>query len=392
MPEKDRVSRAKLMAELEKKLDLSAASELNKDMHRLSLQAAAFLLGDPEKKPEADMIDGAQAAKLAEQIMRKSGPQYMKWNYGNLRAPETKKHFEGMLLLTMDGLALPDGIDCAGKKALLHARIEERGPTYAEYLLMNTVRTPGNAENREKGAPEKDGAISEKTGKIFAALTHCMSGNAGMPALRGAEFDREAQVYCGMPLCRLTLRNRQMAEMLEHREFNNVSVALKNTQDSFQFAGKEDFRTAQKHMKTLLTRMSARKLDDVRGKKWHNLKQAARSFVNARFHVNDVDAVISARLFLAVESFVADQKNAGDDPNVALALSALAVGVPDAPRNPGVKRLADGLNAGRGPGEARITIPDLGAPSVASRPAAQHKPVQRDAAAQVMCLAPELTG
>ncbi len=118
MPKKDRISRAELMEELEKKLNLSDTPELNKDMERLSLQSAAFLLGDPNKKAEADVLDPEQTRKLAAQIMRKSGPKYMDWNYGNLPGPGAEKHFEGMLLLTVDGLALSEGVDRTGKKKL----------------------------------------------------------------------------------------------------------------------------------------------------------------------------------------------------------------------------------------------------------------------------------
>ncbi len=179
MPKKDRISRAELMEELEKKLNLSDTPELNKDMERLSLQSAAFLLGDPNKKAEADVLDPEQTRKLAAQIMRKSGPKYMEWNYGNLPGPGAEKHFEGMLLLTVDGLALPEGVDRTGKKEALLRRIRERGPTYGEYLLMNTVRTGASGAEAEKERPGEAQLMPEKTGRIFTALNHCMSKNAG---------------------------------------------------------------------------------------------------------------------------------------------------------------------------------------------------------------------
>ena len=310
MPKKKRISRAELLRELEEKLERSDAPKLNKDLERLSLQSAVFLVGDPKRPAESDMLDREQAEKLAGQIMRKSDPNYMEWNYGNLRDPGTEKHFEGMLLHTIDGLALPPEVDRAGKKEALHKRIEARGPTYGEYLLLNTVRPPANREYRASAEQRTGGQVPEKTGKVFTALTHCMSRNAGLPALKGEAFDREAKVYCGMPLCRLTLRNARTAEMLEHREFGSVAVALKSTQDSFQFADKESFQKAQKDMKQLLARMSERKYEGAQAKNWQVLKQAAKSFCGARFHVNNADAVISAKLFLAAEAFLTGQKAA----------------------------------------------------------------------------------
>ena len=65
MSKKNRVSRAELFSELEKKLEGSDAPKLNKDMERLSLQSAAFLLGDPRRPPESDVLDADQAEKLA---------------------------------------------------------------------------------------------------------------------------------------------------------------------------------------------------------------------------------------------------------------------------------------------------------------------------------------
>ena len=186
MSKKNRVSRAELFSELEKKLEGSDAPKLNKDMERLSLQSAAFLLGDPRRTPESDVLDADQAEKLAGQIRRKSGPNYMEWNYGNLRDPGTEKHFEGMLLHTIDRLALPPEVDRAGKKQELLSRIETRGPTYGEYLLLNTVHTPAAGGYREPRA-NTAGQVPEKTGKVFTALTHCMSKNAGLPALQWGE-------------------------------------------------------------------------------------------------------------------------------------------------------------------------------------------------------------
>jgi hypothetical protein len=388
MPKKDRISRAELMEELEKKLDLSDTPELNKDMERLSLQSAAFLLGDPKKKAEADVLDPEQTRKLAAQIMRKSGPKYMDWNYGNLPGPGAEKHFEGMLL-TVDGLALPEGVDRTGKKEALLRRIRERGSTYGEYLLMNTVRTGASGAEAEKERPGEAQLTQEKTGRIFAALTHCMSKNAGMPALQGAAFDREAQIYSGMPLCRLTFRDRHMASILEHREFGNVAAALKSTQDAFQFAGKDDFRIAQKKMKMLLPRMSSQEYKGEQGEKWMAFKRAARSFANARFHINDADAVISAKLFLATEAFLAGQK--GDDPGVELALAALGAGVPDAAHNPGVRTLVDDLNRRRGPEAKRLAVPDYGAPSMASQPKKEPRQPQAETAPIIRKSTPELT-
>ena len=63
MSKKNRVSRAELFSELEKKLEGSDAPKLNKDMERLSLQSAAFLLGDPRRPPESDVLDADQAEK-----------------------------------------------------------------------------------------------------------------------------------------------------------------------------------------------------------------------------------------------------------------------------------------------------------------------------------------
>ena len=378
MPKENRISRAELMAQLEKKLAAGGASKLNQDMQRLSFQSAAFLLGDPKRPPEADFVDREQAEKLARQIIRKLGPNYMEWNYGNLRDPGTEKHFEGMLLHTIDGLALPPEVDRAGKKEALHKRIEARGPTYGEYLLLNTVRPPANREYRASAEQRTGGQVPEKTGKVFTALTHCMSRNAGLPALKGEAFDREAKVYCGMPLCRLTLRNARTAEMLEHREFGSVAVALKSTQDSFQFADKESFQKAQKDMKQLLARMSERKYEGAQAKNWQVLKQAAKSFCGARFHVNNADAVISAKLFLAAEAFLTGQKAAPGDPGTEMALAALSIGVPDAARNPDVKNLMGRLNSRQGPEEMRFAVPDRGAPSVAAQPERQPGPPQTE--------------
>ena len=390
MPKEDQISRAELMAQLEKKLAVSDAPKLNKDMQRLSLQSAAYLLGDAGRPPEADMLDREQAEKLAAQIMRKSDPNYMEWNYGNLPDPGTEQHFEGVLLQSIDSLTLPREVDGAGKKEDLRRRIEARGPTYGEYLLLNTVRTPGPGENRRTAA-EADGPAPEKTGKVFAALAHCMRRNAGLPALRGAAFEREAQVYCGMPLCRLTLRDRRTAEMLEHREFGSVAVALKSTQDSFQFADKESFRAAQKDMKQLLRKMSERKYEGAQAKKWYALKQAARNFTGARFHVNNADAVISAKLFLAAEDFLTGQKDAPDGPGTELALAALGIGVPDAPRNADVRDLVAGVNARREPGTEPLVVRDREAPSVASQPRMEPKPPQAEASPILRKPMPELT-
>ena len=382
MPKENRISRAELMTRLEKKLEVSDAPKLNKDMQRLSLRSAAFLLGDAEKPPEADLLDQAEAEKLAAQIMRKSDPNYMEWNYGNLRDPGTQQHFEGVLLQSIDSLTLPPEVDGAAKKAELHRRIEARGPTYGEYLLLNTVRTLGPGERRAPGA-EADGPAPEKTGKVFTALTHCMRRNAGLPALRGADFEREARVYCGMPLCRLTLRDKRTAQMLEHREFGNVAVALKSTQDSFQFADRESFRAAQKDMKQLLGKMSERKYEGAQAKKWVALKQAARSFTGARFHVNNADAVISAKLLLAAEDFLTGQKDTPDGPGTEMALAALGIGVPDAPRNPDVRNLVAGVNARQGPGAEPFAVPDRKAPSVASQLRTEPRPPQAEASPAV---------
>ena len=390
MPKEKRISRAELMAQLEKKLEVSDAPKLNKDMQRLSLRSAAFLLGDAGSPPEADLLDRAETEKLAAQIMRKSDPNYMEWNYGSLHDPGTEKYFEGMLLQSIDSLSVPPEVDRAGKKAELHRRIEARGPTYGEYLLLNTVRTPGSEEYRGSGA-ESGGKVPENTGKVFAALTHCMSRNAGLPALRGAAFEREAQVYCGMPLCRLTLRDQRTAQMLEHREFGNVAVALKSTQDSFQFADRESFRAAQKDMKQLLGKMSEWKYEGAQAKKWQALKQAAKSFTGARFHVNNADAVISAKLFLAAENFLSEQKDAPDGPGTELALAALGIGVPDAPRNPDVRNLVAGVNARREPGAEPFAIPDRGAHSVASQPAKEPRPPQQEASPILRRTPPEPT-
>ena len=366
MPKENRISRAALLRALESTLDRSETPQLKKDMQRLSLQAAAFLLGDPAKPPEKDLLDREQTEQLAGQIMRKSDPHYMDWNYGGLREGETEKHFEGVLLQTIDGLSLPGDIDPAEKKAALRERIEARGPTYAEYLLMNTAHAPKAREYREKDEPLLGSPVPDKTGKIFTAFTHCMSKNAGKPALRGAAFDREAGIYAGMPLCRLTLRNRRTAEMLERREFGNVAVALKKTQESFQFAGKEDFLAAQKNVKRLLNRMAATEVAGSGSKEWEGLRRAAQSFTRARFHINDVDAVIGAKLFLAAEDFFRKRKPAPGDPAADLALELVAAAVPDAPRNPEVKALVGGLNTRRGPDAPSLAIPDNGAPSLAS--------------------------
>ena len=385
MQKKNRISRAELLSELENRLEHSDAPELNKDMQRLSLRSAAFLLGDPKSSPEADMLDREQTEHLSGQIMRKTWPDYMEWNYGSLGGSETEKRFEGMLLLTVDSLTLPKGVDLAGKKAELHRRIEARGPTYAEYLLLNTRRTPGPAEYREKDELNCDGPIPEKTGRIFAALTHCMCRNAGLPALQGAELDREARIYSGMPLCCLTLRNRRTAEMLERREFGSVATALKSTQDAFQFSEKQDFQAAQRDMKRLADQMKEVEYPGAQGQRWISLRQAARSFSRTRFRINSADAVNSSRLFLAAEAFLMEGKHAPGDPGVELALAALAAGVPDAPRNPGVRALVDNLNARRGPGEPVVTVPDRGAPSLASRP----QPESRSPQARTGPAAPE---
>lgn len=390
MPKENRISRAELMAQLEKKLAASDAPKLNKDMQRLSLRSAAFLLGDAEKPPEADLLDRGQAEKLAAQIMRKSDPKYMEWNYGNLHDPGTEQHFEGILLQSIDSLTLPPEVNGTGKKEELRRRIEARGPTYGEYLLLNTVHTPGPVEYRESAA-ETDGSVPDKTGKVFTALTHCMRKNAGLPALRGADFEREAQVYCGMPICRLTLRDKRTVEMLEHREFGNVAVALKSTQDSFQFADRESFRTAQKDMKQLLGKMSEPKYEGTQAKKWHALKQAARNFTGARFHVNNADAVISAKLLLAAEDFLTGQKDAPDGPGTELALAALGIGVPDAPRNADVRNLVAGVNARREPGMEPLVVRDREAPSVASQPRMEPKPPQAEASPIIRKPMPELT-
>ena len=390
MPKKNRISRAELLTELEKKLERSDAPELNKDLERLSLQSAVFLLGDFKRPPESDMLDGEQAEMLAGQIMRKSDPNYMEWNYGNLHDPATEKHFEGMLLQSIDSLGLPPEVDRAGKKEELRARIETRGPTYGEYLLLKTVRTPSTGEYREPRA-DAVGQVPEKTGKVFAALTHCMNKNAGLPALRGVAFEREAQVYCGMPICRLTLRDKRTADMLEHREFGNVALALKSTKDSFQFADKVSFRAAQRDMKQLLSVMSEQKYEGEQAQKWHALKQAARSFTGARFHVNGVDAVVSAKLFLAVETFLSGQKNAPEDPGTKLALSALGIGVPDAPRNPDVKALVNGLNARQGPEAERLAVPDRDAPSMVSGPRMEPRQPQTETQPVERRLQPEPT-
>ncbi len=390
MLKKNRISRAELLTELEKKLECSDAPKLNKDMERLSLQSAVFLLGNPKIPPESDMLDRERTEQLAGQIMRKSDPNYMEWNYGNLHDTGTEKHFEGMLLQSIDNLSLSPEVDRTGKKEELRARIETRGPTYGEYLLLNTANTPGAREYRESRADIK-GQVPEKTGKVFTALTHCMSKNAGLPALRGEAFEREARVYCGMPICRLTLRDRRTAEMLEHREFGNVAVALKSTQDSFQFADKESFRAAQKDMSQLLSRMSEQKYSGEQAKKWHALKQAARSFAGARFHVNDVDAVVSAKLFLAAESFLSGQKDGPEDTGTKLALSALGIGVPDAPRNPDVKALVSSLNARQGPEAEHLAVPDREAPSMASQPRTEPRQPQTETQPVVRKLQPELT-
>lgn len=366
MPKKERISRAALLAELEKKLACSDEPQLNKDMHRLSLRSAAFLLGDPAKPPEEDLLDREQAEALAGQIARRSDPNYMDWNYGDLREGEAEKHFEGMLLQTIDGLALPEGIDRAEKREALRARVEARGPTYAEYLLLNTARTPAPAEYREKDEPLPGGPVPDKTGKLFTAFTHCMCRNAGKPALRGPDFDREAGVYAGMPLCCLALRNRRTAEMLERREFGSVAVALKKTQDSFQFAGEGDFRAAQKDVRRLLNRMAATEVSGSGDRAWEELRRAAQGFTRARFRFNDVDAVIGAKLFLAAERFFRERKCAPGDPAAELALALVASAVPDAARNPDVKTLVAGLNDRRRPGEPPFTLPDNGALSLAS--------------------------
>ena len=366
MPRENRISRASLMEELDRQLEHSGEGQMNKEKRRLSFQSAVFLLGDPAKPPEKDLLDREQTAKLAGQIMGKSDPNYMEWNYGGLEEGDTPRHFEGMLLQTLEGLALPEGIDRAGKREALRRRIEARGPTYAEYLLLNTVRTPGISEYREKDEPSPEGPVPEKTCKVFAAFTHCMSRNAGMPALRGADFAREAEIYSGMPLCRLALRNRRTAEMLERREFGNVAMALKKTQESFQFADKEDFRRAQKGMKKLLGRMNALEGEGSGSREWDNLKRAVRGFTKAR-QLNDADAVIGAKLFLAAEAYLLEQKDAQPGPGTELALAVLGTGVPDAARNADVKALMAEVNARRAPGQA-LVLPDNGAPSVASRP------------------------
>lgn len=390
MPKKNRISRAELLGELEQKLAGSDAPKLNKDLERLSLQSAVFLVGNPKKPAESDMLDREQAEKLAGEITRKSDPNYMEWNYGNLHDTAAEKHFEGMLLQSIDSLSLPPEVDRAGKKEELRSRIESRGPTYGEYLLLNTVRTPGAGEYREPRA-DAESQVPEKTGKVFTALTHCMSRNAGLPALRGEAFEREARVYCGMPICRLTLRDKRTAEMLEHREFGNVAVALKSTQDSFQFADKESFRAAQKDMTKLLSKMSEQKYEGEQAKKWHALKQVARSFAGARFHVNDVDAVVSAKLFLTAESFLSGQKGGPEDPGTKLALSALGIGVPDAPRNPDVKALVGTLNARQGPDAERFSVPDREAPSMSSQKRTEPRQAQTETPAVVRRLQPELT-
>ncbi|MBR4692114.1 MAG: hypothetical protein IKP17_05100 [Oscillospiraceae bacterium] len=379
MPGKKRISRAELMSELERKLAGSDAPELNRDMQRLSLQSAAFLLGEPKKAAEADMLDLEQTELLSGQIMRKTDPNYMEWNYGSLSGSETEKRFEGMLLLTADSLTLPKGVDLAGKKAELHRRIEARGPTYAEYLLMNTRRTPGPAEYREKDELDCTGPLPAETCRVFTALTHCMCRNAGLPALQGTELDREARVYSGMPLCLLTLRNRRTAEMLERREFGSVAAALKSTRDAFQFSEKADFQAAQRDMKRLAERMKAREYPGEQGKKWNALRQAARGFTGARYRINNADAVNSSRLLLAAESFLLEGKHEPGDPGVELALAALSVGVPDAPRNPGVRALTDSMNARRGTGEPPFSVPDRGAPSVAA-PRREPRTPQAEAA------------
>ena len=378
MPKENRISRAALLRELESTLDRSEAPQLNKDMQRLSLRAAAFLLGDPAKPPEKDLLDREQAKQLAGQIIRKSDPHYMDWNYGGLREGETEKHFEGVLLQTIDGLSLPGEIDRAEKKAALRERIEARGPTYAEYLLMNTAHAPKSGEYREKDEPLLGSPVPDKTGKIFTAFTHCMSKNAGKPALRGAAFDREADIYAGMPLCRLALRNRRTAEMLERREFGNVAVALKKTQDSFQFAGKEDFLAAQKNVKRLLNRMADTEVRGSGSKEWEGLRRAAQSFTRA---------VIGAKLCLAAEDFFRRRKPAPGDPAADLALELVAAAVPDAPRNPEVKALVGGLNTRRGPDAPSLAIPDNGAPSQVS-PARRETPARQKETPPV---GPELT-
>ena len=378
MPEEKRISRAQFLEELEEELKSSQEPELNKDGLRLSSQAAAFLLGDPEKEPQADLLDREQARKLAGQILRKSAPNYMDWNYGSPRTNVPEKHFEGMLLLTLDSLSLPEGVDREQKKEDLYARVRERGPTYAEYLLMNTVPVPGPAEYREKDLPDPERPVPEKTGKLFTALTHCMSRNAGLPAPRGEDFDREARVYAGMPLCRLTLRNRRVAEMLERREFGNVALALARTQASFQFADKTDLKSAQKDMKSIVGQMSAHKPEKDPEKKWAGLRNAAQKFTTARHRIHNADAAISAKLFVAAEGFLRTQPRQGG-PCADLAISAVAAGVPDAPRNPCVKALVEGLNARRGPEEA-ISVPDRGAPSALALPTRQTPPQRQEAA------------
>ncbi len=135
MPKKNRISRAELLRELEEKLERSDAPKLNKDLERLSLQSAVFLVGDPKRPAESDMLDREQAEKLAGQIMRKSDPNYMEWNYGNLHDTAAEKHFEGMLLQSIDSLTLPPEVDRAGKKEELRSRI----PAF-QHLLRSPLR------------------------------------------------------------------------------------------------------------------------------------------------------------------------------------------------------------------------------------------------------------
>lgn len=375
MSEEKRISGAQFLEELEESLQSSQEPELNKDGLRLSSQAAAFLLGEPGKEPSAGLLDREQARKLAGQILRKSGPFYLDWNYGSPRTAIPEKHFEGMLLLTLDSLSLPEGVDRDLKREELFARVRERGPTYAEYLLMNTTPVPGPAEYREKDRPDPENRVTEKTGKLFTALAHCMNRNAGLPTPRGKDFAREAQVYAGMPLCRLTLRNRRVSEMLERREFGNVAEALAKTRAAFQFADKDDLISAQRDMKTVLSRMSDHKPEKDPERTWAGLRNAARKFTTVRHQINGADAAVSAKLFCAAESFIQAQPGNDRGPCADLALSAVAAGVPDAPRNPSVKALVDDLNARRGPGEA-ITVPDRGAPSAGALPP-RPMPAQR---------------
>ena len=307
-------------------------------------------------------LDVGKVRELAGQLKKKPElRQYLRDNYeyaysgknlnedGEPIDPQEEMKVEGFLLAKISPFDVPedDRAQLELRQAEMRRQIDSRRPTFREYW---DFKCPGRnkaipgSPYREKNESVYEYEPTEDDCRLFGAVMHVVKGDGG----KQVTFDEWERIKA-LPLTKLTLRNPQTIEKLRRGESGPVAQAAVDVHKSFTFSSKEELKAAQENARRLLDGMYKRSGRAAALQDWRDLSYAIHRFTEAESP--EKAKKCSAEVLLAVESFTKGRKSIQDGKTQACvddALSALAVCIPDAAKNPSVKPLIGRFNQVRG--------------------------------------------